>query len=494
MEENAKISKILLVVPPRTMSATSVKRCPTPLGLAYIAAVLEQKGVNVKILDATVEGYENEIRHGGYITYGLSPDEIKKRIIDFSPDMVGVTCPFSAELKNVLSTCKLVKDTEKEVGKKILVVIGGLHPSLYPKETMGRCDAVDFIVIGEGEYRLPRLIEKLNNKEDYASFDGLAYRDKDKIMVSPAVERIENLDELPFPARHLLPMEKYIKINICLSPYSKKSKVEQILTSRGCPWRCIFCASCNYWGHKFRARSPKNVHDEMKLLVDKYGVQEIQFADDSFTFDQKRAMEMFGLMKDLNVVWAATNGVMVNSITDEMIDAMKACGCYQLTYAVESGNEYVLHKIMKKPTVLGRVKPLVKKAQSVGISVHATFVVGLPGESKEQIMDTFRFASHTGFDSVSIFIAAPIPGSELYDIGVREGYLKGDFFDAADLKTAYLELPNISKEELEMLVKQESTLYVIKYMFTNPIGFLKKYGWFMIRNPSQIPKIFGQAT
>lgn len=474
--------KALLIYAPRTILKSSVKRCCTPLGLAYVAAVLEKERIDVKILDCYAEGYNHETDIGnGYILVGLNDKEIIKRIQAYNPDFVGVNCSFTFEMQNVYHICGIVK----KANKNIKVVVGGLHPSNFPLETLEGSKDIDFIILGEGEYRFAELIK---GKRD---FDGLVIARNKKIV--PAKTRIEELDALPFPARHLLKMDKYIKINKHISPYSKRKRVEQILTSRGCPGRCIFCNSSRFWGHVFRKRSPENVIKEMKELVKKYDIQEFQFADDTMTLDRERAMKIFDMMKPLNVSFCMANGVFVNSLTKEMIKKMKEAGCYQITFSIESGSERSL-KLMKKSVHLDKVKPLVSYAKKLGISCHATAILGIPGEKLEDIRKTFKFVTYCDFDSVSYFTAAPFPGTELYDICIEKKYLDDVSFNRLDFKSARINNPKLPVELLLKLIENENIRFIRRYLLKHPFKFFKKYALFIFSNPREILKVFGRVT
>ena len=459
-----------MIVPPRTILKSSIKRCCTPIGLAYIAAVLEQNHIDVKILDCYAEGYHNEVEIGneGYIRVGLNGQEIIDRIKEYKPNFIGVTCGFTSEIGNVASVCKYARMAQPNAK----IVVGGLHPSNYPKETLESCPDVDYLIKGEGEYRMLNLIQGKNYN-------------------SPG--RIEDVNKIPFPARHLLKMDIYLKINRHISPYPKRQKTEQILTSRGCPGTCIFCTSSNFWGHKFRARSPENVIAEMKQLINEYGVEEFQFTDDTMTLDRKRAMKIFEMMKPLNVSFCMANGVFVNSLTKEMIKSMAEAGCYQITFSVESGS-YKSLKIMKKNVNLDRVKPLVDYSKKLGISCHATFVLGFPGETIKDIKQSFKYASKMDFDSASFFIVSPLPGSELYDFCKEKNYLKDMKFEKMDFKTSKIYNPDLPPEKLQKLVNRQSTKYIIKYLFKHPIKFYRKYGDFIKKNPTKFYKVFGRVT
>ena len=196
--EKEKIKKIMLIKPSNTIAQDSIRRLLTPLSLLYIGGVLRNSGYEVKILDSTCEGYSNIVKKGNYYTYGLSDMDIMQRIKDYAPDLVGVTSMFSSQQDNALNHCDLVK----KVNKEIIVVIGGIHSSLFPKETVMH-DSVDYVIIGEGEYRLVNLIESLNNGKT-PKFDGIAYKKNSEIKVNPKTTRIENLNALPLPARDLI--------------------------------------------------------------------------------------------------------------------------------------------------------------------------------------------------------------------------------------------------------------------------------------------------
>jgi len=231
----------------------------------------------------------------------------------------------------------------------------------------------------------------------------------------------------------------------------------------------------------------------MKLLVKDYEIEEFQFTDDNLTWDRARAMKIFELMKEeLNVVWAAANGVVVMTLTPEMLKAMKESGCYQLTYSVEHGNQEVLYKIIHKSLNLKKVKPLVEEAKRLGIGLHATFVMGFPNETLEQVKDSFKFARDMDFDSVSFFVVSPIPGSKLYDECKSRGILK-DEHAYLDFKTSSIKLP-YSEEELLRLIEKGNAFFIKRFIIRHPIKAIKKYGFFIRRNPKQLFKIFGRVT
>ena len=300
------IQKILLIQPPCTITRDYTKEIQPPLGLAYIAAVLE-KDYDVAILDAAVEGWAIECPEGeGAFRYGLSFDEIKARIAAFKPDVVGVSCLFSMQAANAHRVCRLVK----EAASRIITVMGGAHPTALP-ETVLKDTAVDYVVIGEGEETTRQLLAGLQGGEDISRLDGIAFRRDNAVTVNPKTSFIQDLDALPFPARHLLPMQEYFRINMPHGVTTRRSPNTSLITSRGCPAQCVFCSIHPIWGKTFRPRSPENVLAEIRLLITTYGIRELQFEDDNLTFDQKRANRLFDLMIEqrLDMLWTTPNGV-----------------------------------------------------------------------------------------------------------------------------------------------------------------------------------------
>ncbi len=488
-----RIEKVLLLNPPNTMPSDSARRLTTPLGLLYIGAMLEKNGYDVKIIDSPCEGYNNLKTEGKYVTYGLSDSEIIKKVNDFKPDLVGVTSMFSAHQNNALHVCELVK----QIDKKIPVVLGGVHPSLSPKESL-QSNSVDYVIIGEGEYRILNLISSLNAGKTEFDFDGIAYKRNGETIVKPMATRVENLDDLPLPARHLIDMERYIEIGVPFAPFPKKSRVEQIMTSRGCPGKCVFCSSVNLWGRKFRMRSVENVMREIDELVNKYKIQEIQFSDDNLTVGKKRCMEIFKKMEDYNLVWCTPNGVMINTLDKEMIEAMAKSGCYQLSFAIESGSQRVLKEIIGKIVPeKEKLKELVNICHENNISVHGMLIIGFPGEKREEMQETLEYPFEIGIDSASYFLANPLPGSRLYEICREKGYLKKD--RKIDFKSAEIIISEdspdyiMSGEEMVELVESYTRKFNDFVKKRDPEKWEQKFAQFQEKHLGKVD-IFGRVT
>lgn len=478
--------KILLLFPPITVNKKSVKKCDLPLGLAYIAAYLEKEGHDVRVLDICLEGYENERSHGEEITFGLNDRDIKERIESISPELIGISCPYSIQFHNMVQVSRLVK----EVGD-IPVLVGGIHPAFDPEGILKTVDTVDYVAIGEGEL----ITADLADRRPLDEIDGLAYRKSGSTVINKPRELIENIDSLPFPARHLFNMEKYIRINKPHNHFPKKDRVASIITSRGCYGKCTFCASAAFWRNKLRVRPVDSVIKEMKILVDEYDIQEIQILDDNMTGIKKRAKELFQIMGELGIVWSAPNGVRIDTIDREMLELMKKSGCYRITYAIESGDQDTLDRLIKKPLRLERIEPIIKMTKRAGIGVHTYWIIGFPGETREQIWKTYNYAKSLRTESSSISLAMPLIGTELLEMCRRQGLLRDDF-DQTVTSCRHAEIKNerISREELEKLCDYFNDTINRGLLWRDPAAFFRKYYKEMLRNPGGMSNMFKKFT
>jgi len=467
------IKKILLIQPPAfALKDKSDMNPNAPLGIAYIGSVLEAAGYEVMILDAFVEGLENEIPvDNERVLIGLTPAEIAQRIRDYSPDVVGVSSLFTIQRRNSHKVCEVAKS----VSQNIIVVMGGPHPTAEPEMVLEDRN-VDYVVLGEGEETMPELLNRLNAKKDISDIDGLCLRCNGKVVVNKKNRFIEDLDSIPFPARHLLPMEKYFRFKKShgvnrLSPYAS------IVTSRGCPFGCTFCSTHTVWGRRYRFRSARNVLEEIKYLVKNYGIKELLFEDDNLTLNGNRALEIFQGMIDenLGLIWRTPNGVAVSTLDNKLLDKMKESGCYQLGFAIESGNQRVLDNIIKKPLNLDEIPKLVRHSHRIGIDVILFLVVGMPGETIEDMKETFRFSRRLGiYDNQHISIATPYPGSELYRICKERNLFAKEFnYDRLSIRNANIETEEWSPDDILRLVERERRKNYLLCSFRNPVLFAK---------------------
>ncbi len=450
-----KINKILLVSPRYTLFKNDVRRCIPPLGLACLAAFLEQNGYEVKILDVANEGYDNVTENGDFVTYGLENEKIKEKILEFKPQIIGVSGIFSTQSKNMEEVFQLVK----EIDPSIITLAGGSHPTYTIKEMLNN-DNINYVIMGESELPMLQFLNTLNYGGDLTKIGGLAFRKEDQDFKNNELQYIEDINVLPFPARHLLNMETYFKVNLPQNPYPEGKRVAQIITSRGCSAKCIFCTTTNFWGNRYRGRTAENVLEEIKMLKENYGIDEIQFTDDNLTLNKTRAIKILDGLVEMGLKWCLPQGVAVWALDNELLEKMKASGCHQLTFAIESGNQEILTKIIQKPLILSKVKPLVEKAHELGIRLHAFCICGIPGETIENMYETYNFAKDCGFESASFFLATPLVGSRLLDVCVEKNYLVKDFRTSEVFyKIGNITTPEFKAEEVQKLVAKFNEEY-----------------------------------
>jgi radical SAM superfamily enzyme YgiQ (UPF0313 family) len=367
-----------------------------PLGLAYIASVLENSGHKVKIFDICASN--------------LTLDEFRQRISEFSPELAGITVMTPA-LFGALESARIAK----EAGA--VTVLGGPQLSIYPKETVAYAD-VDYGISGEGEYAMLELVNVLEKKTLPDTVKGLIYKHNGNIFVNePAI--VEDLDELPLPAYHLLPMKKY---NSIIGDYPTST----MISSRGCPYQCHFCFKQPN-DDKIRFRSVKKVVAEMDYLVKKFKVKEIMFCDDVLTFSRQHVMDICQeiLSQNLKIKWESP--ARVDNADKELLKLMHRAGCVRLRYGVESADERIL-ELMNKKINLAQVKETFKLTKMSGIETFAYFMIGYAHETVETIKKTISFALELNSDWVMFTMATPYPATPLYELALKEGLLKNDYW------------------------------------------------------------------
>jgi anaerobic magnesium-protoporphyrin IX monomethyl ester cyclase len=447
--------RVCLINPPRIQpKAWGKPNVFPPISLAYVAAVLEKEH-EVRIIDAPTEGWRHlEETDGTTYRVGLSNQEIADRIKQWSPSVVVIEIPFSGWAKTAFE----VASTTKNINKKIVTVLNGQHPSARPEACLSNPN-VDFVVIGEPENTISELVSALEQgRQDLKKIKGIAFVKNGKTIITPSRPMIENLDSLPFPARHLLPMEEYyvaVKENPLRGEIRKPWTI--MITSRGCPYNCIFCSNCLVSGKKWRGRSPENVVDEIEHLIKTYHIKQIDFSDDNMTLDKKRMEAICDLIvkRRLNVEWFTPNGIRADTLDENLLTKMKKAGCKKIRIAPESGVQRVVDDIIKKNLDLKSVEQAVVLCKKVGIKVGCFFVIGLIGETKEDIEETIKFAyklRELGADSFIFSIAAPIYGTELYEQAKRGGFLIDGFCeDALAAVDPLIETPEFTADDLREL-------------------------------------------
>jgi anaerobic magnesium-protoporphyrin IX monomethyl ester cyclase len=414
--------KVLLIYPPLTLHKLDVSdpSKSTLVGLGYIAAVLKKKGHEVKILDCLIASHTKQQVDLDFMRSGLLDDEILSNIKAFNPDVVGVSCMFTSYFKNAHTVASIVKKFNKD----ILVVFGGAHASTFPGIVM-KDRNVDVVVISEGELTICELLERYKDKRDFNGVKGIVHRVGGEIKREEPREFIQNLDDIPFPAWELL--EKDLAI---IRDENRKNKflmrwpMGHILTSRGCPNDCYFCSVKLTWARKWRARSAKNIVDEIEFLKNEYGYREIHFVDDNSSVSKKRMHEICDelLKRKLHIKLATPTGIAIGTLDREILAKMKKAGFYRLCFGIESGDQ-TTQAIIRKRVDLKKAQEVIFEANRLGYWTSGTFIIGFPHETKKEIEATIHFAKHSNMDFAIFYLLTPQPGTEAYNILKKEGLI-----------------------------------------------------------------------
>src|SRR3990170_1002056 len=455
--------RVCLINPPRIQPKLWGKPSVSiPLDIAYVAALLEKQH-EVHIIDTANEGWNNlELIDRTKCRQGLTNKEIAVRIKQGLPDVVGITIAFSGWWKPACEVASIVKSIDKD----IITVLSGLHPSARPADCLKHPNT-DFVVIGEAEYTMLELVGALEQgtTKGFKKIRGIGYIKNGETVFTPPRPAIQDLDSLPFPARHLLPMDTYfaaVKENPLRGEIRKPWTI--MLTSRGCPNNCVFCSIHVVMGKKWRGRSPENVVDEIEQLVYTYHIKQIDFHDDNMTLDKKRMETICDLIvqKRLDIEWYTPNGVRADTLDENLLTKMKASGCKKIRIAPESGVQRVVDQIIKKNLNLKDVENAVVLSKKVGIKVGCFFVIGLIGETKDDIEATINYAyklRQLGADGFQFSIATPVYGTELYEQAKLGGFLTDGFSDEA-LAAAepLIETPEFTADDLRELCAQANLI------------------------------------
>lgn len=398
------------------------------LGLGYLAAVLEKNQFNVDVIDCQV--------------LKLSFEDFRNELSKRQPDIVGVT----SSTLTYNTAMKLVKIT-KETCPNCITVAGGAHVTFWDDKALEECPELDIVVRREGENTLLELAQRIEAGKTCFDVAGTTCRKDGKIIRNPDRPYIEDLDSLPFPARHLWPMERFREYEDIL----------YLATSRGCVYWCEFCSTVRMHGRKYRMRSPKNVVDELEYLQKTYNISKFTFCDDAFTVDQPRIESLCTeiLNRQLRIQWNC--GTRVDMLTRDLLIKMKEAGCISVWFGVESGSQQVLDAMRKGITpeltikVLGWVKEL-------GMQPIPNVILGFPGETKESAWETIKFVEKISPDAVGFYnVATPFPGTPMYDMVKEKGWLKVTDFDMYDTTHPIFETPWLSMKDLGKL--RESALH-----------------------------------
>ena len=405
-----KKMKVLLIETSRTYHGKSKGvRLSLPLGLLYMGAVLEEEGFEVSLFNSLVSSKTRVKEIPGFLHHGVDDDYFKEMIAKESADIIGISCPFTAQFDNFVHAAKLVK----EVSPNVPVVGGGPHFSVCGDDFLLKNPYVDCYISGEGEEPMLALVKAVSEGRSIEGITGVTHKSIDEegntiIKKIPHV-LMRDMDNIPLPAYHLVDMKMYFQYQLygCEGyevPISARldqggKKTISMITSRGCPFKCTFCSIALHMGKPVRAHSPEYVISHIEKVVNEYGVEHIFFEDDNLTFKMKRTQKTCELMleKGINITWSTPNGVRADKLNKPLLELMQKTGCTGLIVGTESGDQDTLDNIVKKDLKLETVVQVAKWCKELGIPLTSFYVIGFPKETKQKIQNTIDFRRRVKF-------------------------------------------------------------------------------------------------
>lgn len=419
---------------------------PFPYFLASTTAVLKKAGFDAHIKDA--------------IASGMTREECMSYIQDLKPHILLI----EAFTPSIYEDLSFMKEAKERTG--CYSVFCGAHPTAMPEEIL-KNDFMDFVLLGEYDYTMRELANFIHlGKTNFESIKGLAYKENNQIKINPQLQPVQDLDELPFPERDQLPMHKYNE------PFSKYFPNARIVTSRGCPYKCIFCIE-PFMSNTYRKRSVDLVIKEIEMIRGKYGAKEIFFDDAIFTLSRAIEIAEAILAYGLKIAWSCWIDW---NITCPQLALLKRSGCIGIKFGIESADPEIL-KTLKKPINISRIKELIKNCKKLGLLRHASFMFGLPGETPETILNTIDLAFSLDLTSCQLAVATPLPGTPFYKMAEEKGWLvTKDWRNYESQYNVVVEYPDCKKEVIQAAIELARKKKV-KQILHNPliaVGYILK--------------------
>ena len=440
MTEIAERVKISLVNP-SPLKGVYRHQLYLSIGLAYLAAVLEKNGHEVTVIDCPASE--------------IDLNQLKIKLSSAEPKLIGITS-MTPTIQSAIQSAYAAKETCPDA----LVVLGGPHATFMDEQVLSEDKSIDIVVRGEGEETLLDLTQNVSNHKNLNKIEGITYRNNGNIVRTSNRTYIQNLDELPRPAYKFFPLEKYRLYGRRILP---------IITSRGCPSQCSFCTTSRIFGKAFRARSPKNVVDELEWLRDVHGADAFSFYDDTFTLDKTRALKICEEMKNrkIGIPWDCQTRV--STVSKELLSKMREANCQQVFFGVESGCQKILDAVNKGTTV-EQNKAAIKMAKKAGLFVAVSVMVGYPGETPEMLKQTIDLVRNTEPDDAYICVATPYPGTELRNLIEKTGWNISNDWKRYDTTAPVFDNPNLSTEDVTKIRSSfydsfYSPKYVLRHLF-----------------------------
>jgi anaerobic magnesium-protoporphyrin IX monomethyl ester cyclase len=463
------MAKVVLITPPITLKerygklSGAANTLPS-LGILYLAAVLRREGYAVSVIEAS--------------SLGLSLRELLDEIIAIDPEFVGI----SATTLSIFNASKLADEIKKSNGK-MKIIVGGPHLTAVPEETMGLFKSFDFGVIGEGEETMRELINFLEQGRKISDVSGIVFRQGDSIVRTDPRVFLDDLDKLPFPAWDLLAdfPNKYHP-----PPFRfKKLPAVYIVTTRGCPYKCIFCDR-SVFGNKCRGHSAEYIIELLEYLYNRFGIREILIEDDTFVTFKSRLIKICeGIInRDIKISWSCLGRA--DAITPEILSLMKKAGCWSISYGIETGDEKVM-KFIGKNITLDKIEQAVRLTKKAGILSKGFFIMGHPIDTHDTIKKTIDFALRIPLDDISVSMMTPFPGSKLYNIASEYGEFEDNWKKMNELDVVFVP-KGLTKDDLQRYSKEMFRRFYLRPRIM--LNYMKR----LAENPGSLPFYFRGLT
>ena len=458
------MEKVLLINPPYNLEVYKENKnfsVHPPVGLAYLASFLQKYGYEVEIIDANA--------------LNIHKEELINIIVNHSSRFIGFTS-VTATVNLVSQICDKIKEKTDKV-----LILGGQHATFKDKEVLAACTSIDFIVRGEGEMSLLRLLNRLKINKTAKGLMGITYSKNNKVVSNPDRPPIKNINIIPFPAWELLPRSKY-RLNGFLDIGLNGKQLAKLISTRGCHNKCTFCASAHFWG-KPRFRNVDNIFKELVYLTQELNVRHIDFMDDCLTIPVSRFRDLCNriIENNLNFKWSCYSRV--QNINEELVQLMKKAGCFMVLLGIESGNQEIIDSI-KKQITLEQVTKAVALFKKYNIDCLGFFMIGLPKDTKETVHETVNFARNLNLDFPFFSVTTPFPGTELYDWFMSSNYAPEniDWNQFSTHGDTIYRTESLSSKEIKQLYD-----YAIKKCYFNPT-FIANLIINIIKNPLKFPR------
>lgn len=424
------MANVLLINPQQSSRDLFSQERHIPLSILYLSASLKKGGHEAKFIDISNMQISSEMKKQMFDFDKYYKTYVKKTMVEFQPDVVGISVHYAGRFKSAV----LIANDLKADYPSVPIVIGGIHPTIFPKEILDEYKDFDFVLQGESEETMVQLVNALENINEIPdSIDGLAYRENGKVIVNSKRKFISKIDNIPFPDYDMINItDYYFDTSKWINPRKLPINVSiYILSSRSCPHQCSYCSMFLAHGPKYRMRSANNVLDEIEMLYNEYNHRYFSFMDDNFTLNKRRTLEICSGIIDrgLNIQFDTPNGLQISTLDDEVIEVLVQAGMVKCCLAIESGSTKIRKKIGKRLAQEKIYSVFESIRKYPNLAFNTFFIIGFPDETFDTLEETYLLIMKLRLPKAILSFATPFPGTELFDECIDNNLLKANYED-----------------------------------------------------------------